>query len=165
MMISLGVLTLFLSSGLAAAGIGTFDSYQYNGSDEETTLLNTEPLWLRVRNQIKDMLGVCDGNGVCDNELELLSGMLTTDGTHYYIDDIQVSFGPLWYICSTVALEDYDIDGTMEHISDELSGLVGSEVSFEGFYQSEHWYSVFTINDLFYRAVGRPIWSNGNGGD
>jgi len=166
-MISLGVLALFLSSGLVAAGVNTTYHHQLEGSDTETTPIYDEPLWLRLRNQIKDMLGICDGDGdgVCDQELEPLSGILTTDGTYYYIDNIQVSFGPLWYISSTIASDDYDGDGSIKLISEEVSGLVDSEVTLEGFYQSEQWFSVFNINDLFYRAVGRPIWSNGNGGN
>ncbi|MFO8077610.1 MAG: hypothetical protein R6U21_03075 [Thermoplasmatota archaeon] len=163
--ISIGVLALFLSSGLVVAGVNSISQHQIEGSDSATTPINEEPLWLRLRNQIRDMLGIGPGDSdeECDQELVELSGILSSDDTYYFIDGVKVSLGPLWYISTTTSSEDYDNDGTNELISEELNGLIDTMVTLEGVYQSDQWFSAFTINTLFYRDLGRPIWSNGHG--
>ena len=50
-------------------------------------------------------------------------------------------------------------NGEYELIIDELLGLVSTEVTVEGHYQSDTWMSVFTINGLVYREPGKPIWA------
>lgn len=112
-------------------------------------------LMKRFMNQIRDMLGVCQG----EVNLTELTGLLSYDGTNFLIGDIELHFGPIWYITTSESAIDYDADGTNEYIFDELSGLVGSEISVEGHYQSENWMSVFTINGETYREIGQPIWA------
>jgi len=158
--ISIGILAIFLSSGLTTAAITVNSQYQEE-LNPETTPYNNDPLWLRIRNRIRDMLGICDGH--CEEDLVELSGTLIANAGYYYINNIEVHFGPLWYTTTTTASYDYDKDGTIELISEELNGLIDSIVIFEGFYQSDNWFSVFTINDIHYRDIGKPIWSNGNG--
>jgi hypothetical protein len=114
-----------------------------------------EPLFERIRNRICDMLGICLGG--C--ELENLTGTLEYDGENFYIGDVELHFGPNWYINAAISVEDYDGDGEYELIIDELLGLVSSEVTVEGHYQSDTWMSVFTINGLVYREPGQPIWA------
>jgi hypothetical protein len=113
-------------------------------------------LMQRFMNQIRDTLGVCQG-GV---SLETLSGVLTFDGTNFFIGDVELHFGPTWYITSAISAVDYDKDGELELIIDELKGLVGTEITIEGHYQSDNWISVFIINDETYREPGSPIWSS-----
>lgn len=110
----------------------------------------------RLRNQICDTLGICQGD--CD--LITLTGTLTFDGTNFFIDGTELHFGPTWYITSSESAIDYDKDGTLELINDELQGLIGTQITVEGHEQSDQWVSVFTINGETYREVGQPIWSS-----
>ena len=151
--VTMSILALLLSTGIASAGL-------IQHQQPEATPMNGEPLWQRIRNQINDMLGICDGD--CQTELVELTGTLSFDGVYYHVDTVEVHFGPVWYMTSTQAPEDYDIDGTLELINDEIEGLIGSTITLDGYYQSEQWFSVFSINTLFYREIGRPIWSGGN---
>jgi len=114
-----------------------------------------DPLFLRIRNRICDMVGICLGG--C--ELVNLTGILEYDGENFFIGDVELHFGPNWYITAAISTEDYDGDGEHELIIDELLGLVGSEITVEGHYQSDNWMSVFTINGLVYREPGQPIWA------
>jgi len=147
-----------------SAGISTAVKEQNRIQSEQqvgTTDPPTEtPLWLRIRNQVRDMLGYCDGS--CQTLVEL-SGILTTEDIYFYIGDVEVHFGPMWYVTSETSSEDYDGDGSIESISDELLGLVGQDVILDGIYHSEDWFSVFTINEFVYRELGQPIWSHGKG--
>ncbi len=156
----------FLIVGLLfAANVGIVSAQFDDGADVAP---DGNGLMQRFMNRVRDMLGVCQG-GV---NLSELSGLLTFDGTNYFIGDVELHFGPVWYITTSDSAIDYDGDGSLELISDELQGLVGSEVTVEGHYQSDNWISVFTINGELYREVGQPIWAsqhqwrwrnNGNG--
>ena len=115
-----------------------------------------EPLFLRIRNRICDMIGICLGG--C--ELENLTGILEYDGVNFIIGDVELHFGPEWYITAAVSAEDFDGDGEYELVIDELFGLVGTEVTVQGHFQSDNWMSVFTINGLVYREPGQPIWAD-----
>ena len=110
----------------------------------------------RLRNRICDTLGICQGY----SELITLTGMLTYDGTNFFIDGIEIHFGPTWYITSTESAIDYDQDGSFEYIFDELQGLVGTTITIQGHEQSDQWVSAFTINGEVYREPGQPIWSS-----
>ena len=77
-----------------------------------------------------------------------------------YIDDVELHFGPDWFIESAVSNVDYDNNGELELVYDELQGLVGFEVTAEGHLQSSGWMSVFTINGEIYREPGQPIWAS-----
>lgn len=110
----------------------------------------------RLRNRICDTLGICQGG--C--ELITITGVLSYDGTEYYVDDVEVHFGPTWYITSAESAVDYDGDGTFEVISDELDGLLGTTVTIEGHEQSDQWISVFSLNGEKFREPGQPIWSS-----
>lgn len=137
----------------------------YGTEGPESTLEVTMPFnknidknqfWLRLRNRICDMLGICQGG--CN--LTEITGTLEYDGQNYIIDSMELHFGPNWYINSAVAAYDYDEDGEEEIIFEELQGLVGTVVVVEGHLQSDNWLSVFTINGLVYREPGQPIWAS-----
>jgi len=113
-------------------------------------------LMQQFRNRIRDMLGSCQG---CANLTEL-TGVMTYDGTNFYIDVVELHFGPRWYITSAMSAVDYDGDTQLELIIDELLGLVNTTVTVEGHYQSDNWMSVFTINGEVYREPGQPIWAS-----
>jgi hypothetical protein len=122
----------------------------------DSPILSGNGLMQRLMNQIRDTLGICQG-GV---NLETLTGILTYDGTNFFIGTVELHFGPTWYITSAMSIIDYDKDGKFELIIDELKGLVGTEITVEGHYQSDNWISIFTINNDIYRELGSPIWSS-----
>ena len=112
----------------------------------------------KLRNRICDMLGICQG-GV---NLTNITGTLSFDGTNFYTEDVELHFGPIWYIKNNESSIDYDQDGNLELIYDELQGLVGPEITVEGHLQSSGWMSVFTINGETYREPGQPFWASQN---
>lgn len=112
-------------------------------------------LMQRMRNQICDMMGICQGG--CN--LTTVDGVLSFDGTNFYIDEVELHFGPIWYITTAVSAYDYDGDGTEEIIYEELQGLVGTHITVEGHMQSDNWLSVFSINATPYREPGQAIWA------
>lgn len=123
---------------------------------ENNKILPSEtPLFQRIRNRICDMIGICQGG----RELFELTGILEYDEENFFIGEVELHFGPNWYITSAISVEDYDLDGEYELVIDELLGLVSTEVIIEGHNQSEGWVSVFTINGLVYREPGQPIWA------
>jgi hypothetical protein len=150
----MAVSTILLAGSVEVLAQGS----QFKG--EKTTdpqpLPGGNGLMQQLRNRICDTLGICQG-GV---NLTTITGVLTYDGTNYYIDDVEVHFGPLWYITSAESAIDYDGDGENEMIFDELQGLLGQEVTVEGHLQSSGWMSVFTINGEIYREPGQPIWAS-----
>ena len=142
---------------LGIAEIGA-QEIQNNGDKDPDykPLPNGDGIMQRLRNRICDTLGICQG-GV---DLITITGVLTYDGTNFYIDDVELHFGPTWFIESAESNIDYDSDGDFEIVYDELQGLVGSEVIVEGHLQSSGWLSVFTINGEIYREPGQPIWAS-----
>jgi hypothetical protein len=130
------------------------ETYQYRKQKR----LGENDILQKLRNRICDMLGICQG-GV---NLKNITGILSFDGTNFYIEDVELHFGPSWYINNTNSTFDYDGDGYLELIYDELQGLLGTEVTIEGHLQSSGWMSVFTINGEIYREPGQPFWASQN---
>jgi hypothetical protein len=112
--------------------------------------------FIRLRNRICDTIGICLGG--CN--LTEITGTFEYDEINFFIGDVELHFGPNWYITAAIASEDYDNDGENELVIDELLGLVGTEVTVEGHLQSDDWMSVFTINGIVYREPGQPIWAS-----
>jgi hypothetical protein len=146
------VAAILLTSGVAAAA----QYEERNNYGSQQPLDGGNGFIQRFMNQIRDTLGICQGG--CN--LSTLTGTLTYDGTNFFIGDVEVHFGPSWYITSSMSAVDYDQDGQYELVIDEIQGLVGAEVSVEGHYQSDGWMSVFTINGETYREPGQPIWAS-----
>ncbi len=143
------VAVLLLTTGVITAAA----EYQAGeDNSKQTESYGTEKMQ-RIMNQIRDILGVCG----CT--LETLTGVLTYDGTNFFIGEVELHFGPTMYIKSAESAIDYDLDGELELVINELLGLVDTEVTVEGHYQSEGWMSVFTINGEVYREPGQPIWA------
>jgi len=126
----------------------TEERTQYQPSSGPNRLLQ------QLRNHICDMLGQCQGGA----DLIELTGVMTYDGTHFFIGDVELHFGPYAYITSVTSAVDYDDDIQLELIMSELLGLVDTTVTVEGRYQSDNWMSVFTINGEVYREPGQPVW-------
>ena len=153
--IALGAIAAAL---LMLAGIAAAAQYQAGANNrqqqQQQSSYGTGKMQ-RYMNQIRDMLGICQGGCL----LEELSGVFTYDGANFYIASVELHFGPIFYVTSATSAVDYDEDGDLELIIDELLGLVDTEVTVEGHYQSEDWMSVFTINGEIYREPGQPIWT------
>jgi hypothetical protein len=135
--VAVALVALLAFSGVVAAAVEAGENME---KQKQTTPLdgNQFGLWERMRNRIRDTLGICDGN--C-NEMVEVTGVSITESAI-----------------------DYDGDGIEELIIDELQGLVGTTVTMEGHMQSDNWFSVFIINGEAYRDVGKPVWSGGAGG-
>ena len=150
------IISIILVILLVLGSVEVFAFNQTNSNNNIAPLPNGDGLMQRLRNRIYDMLGICQG-GV---NLTTISGILTFDGTNFFIGYDEIHFGPTWYIESAESNVDYDDDGVKELIYDELQGLVGKEITVEGHMQSNGWMSVFTINGEIYREVGQPIWAS-----
>jgi hypothetical protein len=149
MLVTSLVMTLILLGNLLPSSVASLENNNNQLSPLEASLLQ------RIRNRICDMVGICRGG--C--ELFELTGILEYDEQNFFIGEVELHFGPNWYITSAISAEDYDSDGESELVIDELLGLVSTEVTVEGHNQSEGWMSVFTINGLVYREPGQPIWA------
>lgn len=149
------VVLLLLSGVVAATGKQAGNCQRQVEKNQYQPVPNGEGLMQRLMNQIRDMLGICQGGA----ELTELTGVMTYDGTNFYIVAVELHFGPNWYITSAMSAVDYDQDGELELVIDELLGLVDTTVTVEGHYQSDDWMSVFTINGEVYREPGQPIWA------
>ena len=158
--IGIAIVACLIFSGVAAVAV---EAEGYSNKEKQETPFedNMFELFDRIINRIRDTLGIC--NGGCNETVEI-SGILSYDGTYFFVDEIEVHFGPVWYISKTQSNVDYDEDGEFELIIDELYGLVGTNVILEGYMQSDNWFSVFIINGEIYRDLGKPIWSGGAGG-
>jgi hypothetical protein len=157
----LTVVALLLFAGVVVAAEKQAGNYQNQGEKTQYQPTKYQPLpggnglMQQIRNRIRDMLGMCEGGA----NLTELTGIMTYDGTNFYIDVVELHFGPTWYITSALSSADYDNDGQLELIIDELLGLVDTTVTVEGNYQSDNWMSVFTINGEVYREPGQPVWA------
>jgi len=143
------VITLLLFGTVVSSSVITFDE------NNNQPLPNGDGMFQLIRNRICDMLGVCQGG--C--ELTELTGILEYAEENFFIGDVELHFGPEWYIIAAISAEDFDGDGEYELVIDELLGLVGIEITVEGHLQSDDWMSIFTINGLVYREPGQPIWA------
>ena len=99
-LIAISAILLFGAIEISAQG------FQYNGekNTDYESLPNGDGLMQRLRNRICDTLGICQG-GV---NLTTLTGILTYDGTNFYIDEVELHFGPNWYIIAAESDIDYD---------------------------------------------------------
>ena len=138
--------------------LGSIEVFALNNNSDNNIvpLPNGDGLMQRLRNRIYDMLGICQG-GV---NLTTITGILTFDGTNFFIDDVKLHFGPTWFIEFAESNIDYDDDGDKEIVYYELQGLVDKEITVEGHLQSSGWMSVYTINGETYREIGQPIWAS-----
>ena len=107
------------------------------------------------RNQIRRLCGNCSGRGNLTN----VSGVLEKNDTIYLINNITLKFGPYRYVYETIATYDYDADGFVETLAEELDGLVGTNVTISGHLNENNELIVFSINELMYRDAGKPEWT------
>jgi hypothetical protein len=152
LIIAISSILLFGAFEVSAQGY----QYNYYKNIDYKPLPNEDSIMQRLRNRICDALGICQG-GV---NLTTITGIVTYDGSNYFIGDVELHFGPTWFIESAESSVDYDGDGELELVYKEIQGLVGTEITVEGHLQSSGWMSVFTINEEIYREPGQPIWAS-----
>ena len=114
MLVASLVMTLLLLGTILPSSVIAFE-----GNDVQP-LPKGDGVFQRIRNRICDMVGICQGG--C--ELVELTGILEYDGENFFIGEVELHFGPTWYITSTISAEDYDGDGENELIIDELLGII-----------------------------------------
>jgi hypothetical protein len=154
----IAIAALLLFSGVVSAAqkqAGTNQSQGEKNQYQYQPLPGGNGMMQQIRNRIRDMLGMCQGGA----NLTELTGVMTYDGANFFIELVELHFGPTWYITSAMSSVDYDGDTQLELIIDELLGLTNTTVTVEGHYQSDNWMSVFTINGEVYREPGQPIWA------
>lgn len=152
----LALASLVIIGAVEAIAVNQPNVLKQEFNDNIMPLPSGNGLMQRLRNRIFDTLGICQG---CVN-LTTITGMLNYYGTNFYMGDVELHFGPIWFIESTVSNVDYDNDGAKELVYEELQGLVSTEITVEGHMQSSGWMSVFIINGESYREPGQPIWSS-----
>jgi hypothetical protein len=91
--------------------------------------------------------------------LTALSGTLIRCGEEYCVNGIKVGFGPPWYVSGTDASTDYDDDGRVESLAQEIEGLVRTTVTLTVEYGRFGEADAFAIDGVFYRdEIGPPPW-------
>jgi hypothetical protein len=92
--------------------------------------------------------------------LRALSGVLTRCEDSYCVNEIPLDFGPPWYLDEVAAPVDYDGDGTVGPLLDEIRGLADRSATFTVEYGHFGHVEVFAIDGAFYRAeIGPAPWA------
>ncbi len=112
----------------------------------------------KITPTIQTLGGGCGGGGGgCHNNSTMteITGVLINNGTKFKIDTTTLNFGGYCYINSTISPYDFDGDGTIETIINELLGLVGTSITVKGIlYHQNTRLIVFYINGILYRQCG-----------
>jgi hypothetical protein len=123
------------------------------------TMGNAVAITLNARNlavnKITPTIGTLGGGcgGHNNTTMTEITGILVLyNNTKFKIDDITLNLGGYCYINSTTSPYDFDGDGIIETILNELLGLAGSSITVKGhlFCQNTH-LIVFYINGILYR--------------
>ena len=109
---------------------------------------------------LRTLGGGCGGHGGCHNNTNMteLTGVLACNGTTFTIETTILNFGCYNYLNTTISPYNFDGDGTLETILNELLGMVGTSITVEGYmccHQSR--LMVIYINGIEYREGCGPI--------
>lgn len=94
------------------------------------------------------------GGGGCHNNSNMteLTGVLTYNGITFTIETTILNFGCYSYLNTTTSPYDFDGDGELETILNELLGMVDTTITVEGFLRCQNTkLIVFYINGIEYR--------------
>jgi len=99
-----------------------------------------------------DYGGGCGGGG-CHNNTNMteITGVLQYNGTVFKIGTTTLNFGCYDFLNSTTSPYDFDGDGEIETILNELLGMVGTTITVEGYTRCQNRFIVFYINGIEYR--------------
>ena len=87
------------------------------------------------------------------DNLSELTGILENIEDSFYMDNIELLFGPDEKITRKASPFDYDGDEVIETVYNEINGLKGEFLYIKGHFIDENHFIVFEINDL---PIGRP---------
>ena len=98
----------------------------------------------------------CSQGGGCNHHNESnmtdITGVLTYEGSQFKIDTIKINFGSNNYLTTITSPYDFDDDGTIETLYNEILGLVGSSITVKGYLCCQGSKLVaFYINGIQYR--------------
>jgi len=85
-------------------------------------------------------------------EISEITGILEYTNGSYKIGNQTIFFGPARMLFNKVARSDYDRDGQMESMYYELQGLLGKEVTLDGFYKGDVFVPAH-IDGMWYRGM------------
>ena len=85
-------------------------------------------------------------------EISEITGILEYINGSYKIGKQIIFFGPARTLFNKVARSDYDRDGQIESMYYELQGLLGKEVTLDGFYKGDA-FVPFHIDGMWYRGM------------
>lgn len=97
-----------------------------------------------------------------DNFTEI-TGIFEQRNKSFYIENIQLLFGPDEIITKQASPFDYDCDEIIETILGELRGLNGISISIKGDLQSNNTLKVCEINGTPFEKPPRPLQNNMGG--
>lgn len=90
-----------------------------------------------------------------------LSGVLTRCEERFCLGETVVDFGPDWYVQRTPAPHDFDQDGAVETVAEEVAGLVRASVEVTAQLSSDD-ADVISLNGWAYRDERAPApWAGG----
>jgi hypothetical protein len=111
----------------------------------------------KITPTIAPLGGGCGGGGCHNSTMTEITGTLVYNDNKFKIDTTTLNFGCYSYINSTTSPYDFDGDGTLETILNELLGLVGTSVTVEGYLSCQNTrLVVYYINGVLYRDWGCP---------
>ncbi len=117
--------------GIAIALLTIFSMGSASAIVFQTSSLNTD----KYQPVIGTLGGGCGGHGGCHNNSNMteLTGVLTYDGSRFIINGTILNFGCYNYLNTTISPYDFDGDGTIETIWNELLGMVGTTITVDGY--------------------------------
>ncbi|KYK21513.1 hypothetical protein AYK25_03450 [Thermoplasmatales archaeon SM1-50] len=137
-------------AALALISMGSASAVLLQVSEIKTSSLTTGSL---------DCGGGCGGGGGhgggggCHNNTNMteITGVLQFNNTEFKIGTTILKFGCYDYLNNTISPHDFDGDGEIETILNELLGMVGTTITVEGYLRCQNRLIVFYINGLQYR--------------
>lgn len=112
------------------------------------------PNMFQINRQKQILGGGCGGGGGCHNNSNMteITGTLVYENSNFKIDTTILNFGCYNYINSTTSPYDFDGDGTIEKILNELLGMVGTSITVKGFLCCQNTkLIVYYINGILYK--------------
>jgi len=121
----------------------------------QTSMLSAE----KSQSLIGTLDGGCGGHGCHNNSTMVeITGILEYNDSIFTIDTTILNFGCYNYLNTTISPYDFDGDGTLETILNELFGLVGTSITVKGYLCCHHSrLMVIYINGILYREGCGPI--------
>ncbi len=113
---------------------------------------------IKIQPAIGSLGGGCGGHCHNNSSMVEITGILEYNDTVFTIEGTILNFGCYNYLNTTISPYDFDGDGTLETILNELFGMVGTSITVEGYMCCHHSrLMVIYINGILYREGCGPI--------